>query len=158
MIDMSSISAVLTSIKAATDIAKLIKDSVVSLEKAELKLKLAELISALADTKIQVAEIQQTLIDKDAEFRAAKEQLEVKEKRIWEKPYYWLNDGDKKDGPYCQRCYDDEHKLIRLQGNGQGVWYCYVCKNYYYDSSYQPPKPKAVGTGRRTWMDKIDRW
>jgi hypothetical protein len=64
-----SVSTLLGSIKTATEIAKLIKDSDVSLEKAETKLKLAELISALADAKIEVMEVQQALLDKDAEVR-----------------------------------------------------------------------------------------
>jgi len=88
--DMTSVSAVLGSIKTAADIAKLIKESDVSLEKAESKLKLAELISALADAKIQIADVQQLLMEKDAELKAATERLEVKEILQWESPYYWL--------------------------------------------------------------------
>jgi 2C-methyl-D-erythritol 2,4-cyclodiphosphate synthase len=106
MVDMASVSAAITSLKVATDIAKFFKDTDVSFEKAETKLKLAELISALADAKMQFAEIRQVLIDKDAELRAVKGQLDVKEKLKWESPYYWIIDGDNKDGPYCQCCYD----------------------------------------------------
>jgi ribosomal protein L37AE/L43A len=150
--DLAAIAAALGSIKTATDIAKLIKDSDVSLEKAEAKLKLAELISALADTKIQIAEIQQFLIDKDTELRAIKEQLDVKAKLQWESPYYWLLDETQKDGPYCQHCYDKDNLLIRLQGNGAGYWRCSVCKNSYTDSNYQPPPP------RRTTSSRNIRW
>lgn len=135
--DMASISAALVSIKTATDIAKLIKDSDVSLEKAESKLKLAELISALADAKIQIADVQQFLIEKDAEIRATKEQLAIKENLHWESPYYWILAGDKKDGPYCQRCYDKDHTLIRLQHYETGVWNCMVCKTAYTDKNYR---------------------
>ena len=137
--DIASISAALASIKTATDIAKLFKDTDVSFEKAEAKLKLAELISALAEVKIQMADIQQLLIDKDAELRAAKEQLDIKEKLRWESPYYWLIDNNKKDGPYCQCCYDKDKKLIRLQERIKGYWDCNVCKNHQTDSDYQPP-------------------
>jgi len=134
--DMTSISAVLSSIKTATDIAKLIKESDVSLEKAESKLKFADLILALADAKVQIADIQQVLIEKDAELRDATERLAVKEKLHWESPYYWLLDGTKKEGPFCQHCYDKNHELIRLQGNGEGYWDCKVCKSGYTDSSW----------------------
>ena len=51
--DMTAITAVLGSIKTATEIAKYIKDSNVSFEKAETKLRLAELIGALADAKLK---------------------------------------------------------------------------------------------------------
>lgn len=134
--DLTSISTVLSSLKTATEIAKLIKDSDVSLEKAESKLKLAELISALADAKIEVTEVQQVLLEKDAEVRELKAQLEVKTKLKWEKPYYWLIDDSQRDGPYCQHCYDKSRELIRLQGNGGGYWECKACKNSYTDSSY----------------------
>ena len=63
--DMASITAALGSIKAAVDLAKLIKDSGASLEQAEVKLKIAELISALADAKIELATIQGVLLEKD---------------------------------------------------------------------------------------------
>jgi hypothetical protein len=57
MADLNTISSILSSINVATDLARLIKDSDVSLEKAETKLKLAELISALADAKIETANV-----------------------------------------------------------------------------------------------------
>lgn len=133
--DLTSISTVLSSLKTATEIAKLIKDSDISLEKAESKLKLAELISALADAKIEVTEVQQVLLEKDAEVRELKTQLEVKTKLQWESPYYWLIENSKKDGPFCQHCYDKNRELIRLQGNG-GYWECKACKSSYTDSNY----------------------
>lgn len=57
MADMAAISQVPSSIKAASDIVKLLKETNVSLEKAETKLKLAELVGALADAKLEVAEV-----------------------------------------------------------------------------------------------------
>jgi hypothetical protein len=144
--DMTSISTVLSSIKTATDIAKLIKDSDVSLEKAESKLKLAELISALADAKIEITEIQQILLEKDTELREVKNQLVAKEKLQWDKPYYWLVDGSKKDGPFCQHCYDKHRELIRLQGDDEGYWECKACKNSYTDSGWS-----SVNEGHRSY-------
>ena len=147
---MTTISAALSSIKTATDIAKLIKESDVSLEKAESKLKLAELISALADAKMQIAEIQQVLIEKDGEIRVATEQLAVKEKLQWEKPYYWLIEGTRKEGPFCQHCYDKNKELIRLQGNSDGYWECKACKSNYTDSTWGAAGIMVEGQGRNT--------
>ncbi len=135
--DITSISTLLTSIKTATEIAKLIKEGDVSLEKAETKLKLAELISALADAKIEVSEIQQVLLEKDSEIRGLNEQIKLQALVQWEKPYYWLVDNGNKDGPFCQHCYDKDRQLIRLQGNGEGYWECKVCKNNYTDSTHK---------------------
>jgi hypothetical protein len=57
MADLNTISSILSRIKVATDLARLIKDRDVSLEKAETKLQLAESISALADAKIETANV-----------------------------------------------------------------------------------------------------
>jgi ribosomal protein L37AE/L43A len=147
--DLTSITTVLGSIKTATEIAKLIKDSDLSLEKAETKLKLAELISALADAKIEVTDIQHVLIEKDQQIRVLEERFSVKQKLKWVEPNYWVVDGEQKDGPYCQHCYDKNKELIRLQGNGEGYWECKACKNIYTDSNYQP----FIGTVSRNDYD-----
>jgi hypothetical protein len=57
--DPTTIGALLTSLKAATDIAKFIRGSDLSIERAELKLKLAELVEALANAKLEAADVQQ---------------------------------------------------------------------------------------------------
>lgn len=132
MVDMGTITAAVSGIKAATDIAKLLKESSLSLDKAEQKLKLADLIGALADVKIEMANIQQLVIDREQRIKELEEELRVKAKLIYERPFYWLVEGTKKDGPICQQCYDNEKKLIRLQDYGGGHWYCMTCKNGYY--------------------------
>src|SRR5262245_12510651 len=65
MPDISAITAILASIKHATDIAKVVKDADYSLENAETKLKMAELIGSLADVKMQAAEIKELVLEKD---------------------------------------------------------------------------------------------
>lgn len=49
----------------------------------------------------------------------------------YQAPYYWLVEGERKDGPFCQQCYDKLEKLIRLQDLEDGVWGCKACKNTY---------------------------
>ena len=53
MADLATIGAALSSLKTATEIVKFIRESDVNLEKAELKLKLADLLGSLADTKME---------------------------------------------------------------------------------------------------------
>ena len=138
--DMASITAALGSIKAAAELAKLIKDSGASLEQAEVKLKIAELISALADAKIELATIQGVLLEKDLKIDELTKLIDQKANVTWEKPYYWIIDGDKKDGPFCQKCYDTENKLVRLQGGGRDYWHCYSCRGSYTDANYVQPQ------------------
>lgn len=137
--DLSAIPAILTSIKTATDLTKLIMDSGRSLKDAERKLKLSEIITALADANIKIAEIQQHIIEKEIKISALNKKLILKDKMKWESPYYWKIEGEKKEGPFCQQCYDKNGELIRLQGNGAGYWECKTCKNNYQDSNYKHP-------------------
>lgn len=136
--DLGSAPAIVTTIKTAIEIAKLLKNSDDSLEKVEAKQRLVEIISALVDAKSEIIDMQQLLIGKDGEVRALQEKLKIKAQLQWESPYYWRVDGNEKDGPYCQHCYDKNQELIRLQGNGEGHWRCTACKNEYTNSSYKP--------------------
>ena len=141
MADINSITAIISSIKAATDIAKLLKDSDLSLEKAEMKLKLAEMINALADAKIEISDIQNVISEKERKIKELEEALNTQKNLQYEKPYYWAIENNKKDGPFCQQCYDNNKKLIRLQDNRNGIWTCPTCNNHFQDSSYQDPRP-----------------
>jgi len=140
MPDIATISSFLTSIKTASDIAKILKDSELSLETAETKMKLAELINALADAKIDAAGIRELLIEKDQKISELGEELKIKGSLKYEEPYYWLTQENGRDGPSCQKCYDTEKSLIRLQGDGEGYWDCRNCQNGYTDSSFNSGK------------------
>lgn len=137
---LSDISAILTSVKTATDIAKLLKESDVSLEKAETKLKLADLIGALADVKMQLADVRESLAAKDEEIKKLLNELKQKGNLTYEQPYYWLETENGKDGPFCPSCQDDQQKLARLiESKGtQGYWTCCVCGKNFRDSNYSP--------------------
>jgi len=140
---IAEITAALAGVKHASDIAKLIKNSEVSLEAAEVKLKLADLIDNLADAKVEIAKFKEILSERDAEIRRLKKQIEKDGNMVYEEPYYFLvKDNGEKDGPYCQKCYDSNKKLIRLQSPGKnGCWQCNECSIDYIDSTYNPPEP-----------------
>jgi hypothetical protein len=136
MTDIATISSMLSSIKTASDIAKLFRDTDLSFEKAEQKLKLADLISALADAMIEAAEIQELISSKNKRIKELEEAVETKVKLQWQAPFYWSMDEEKRDGPFCQQCYDKDNKLIRLQDRSQGNWECKTCKNFYKDHKH----------------------
>jgi len=137
--EISAITGALSGIKAASDIAKIIKDSGTSLESAEIKFKLAELIDALADAKIEIADFKELLFKKDDEIKDLKKAISIKQKVVWKEPYYFVIDGSEEDGPFCQRCFDVETNLIRLQSPYKnGYWECTECDKNFTDSSYKP--------------------
>ncbi len=138
--DIGYIGTALTSLKTATDLAKIIKDSGNTLEQAEVNFKLAELVGALAEAKLELASIQEVLASKEKQINKLKSEMDVKSNLQWERPYYFLKDGDSKEGPFCQKCYDTDSKLIRLQERDQGSWCCHTCTGYYTDKNYNPPE------------------
>jgi hypothetical protein len=142
--DITSVTAVLGSLKTATEIAKLIKDSDVSFEKAESKLKLADLISALADAKLEVVGVQQAVADAEARIRELEKQLQTHENLKWKEPTYWLEGEGKSDGPFCQKCYDTERKLVRLLGDGTGWYECKACKSDFTTQEYQARRNASI--------------
>lgn len=94
----------------------------------------------------QIISLRDAIVELKAENTELKEQLaelkkktDIQDRLIWEQPYYFLKDGEKKDGPYCQLCWDKEQKLIRLQGGGKGEWHCQCCDNRVTDKNYVPP-------------------
>ncbi|GGD48500.1 hypothetical protein [Pseudoxanthomonas indica] len=137
--DIPSITAALSGIKTATDIARLIKDSTTSLEKAEINFKLADLIGALADTKMQIADVKQLLLERDETISSLRQAANIRLSLVYEQPYYWRVDGEGKDGPFCQKCYDADSKLIRLQGSAslRGWWQCHSCNSTFHDKDFR---------------------
>ena len=65
-------------------------------------------------------------------IRALEAAAAVRDSIVWNRPFYWRNlDAGGEDGPYCQRCYDAEEKLIRLQDLANGYWRCNKCSSTY---------------------------
>ncbi len=136
---MIDIAVAVGSVKSAIEIAKLLKDSTNSFDKAEIKLQLAELISSLADAKMQIAEIREVLIESDKEKKELEKKLNQKENLFFDRPYYLIQqkDDNKTDGPFCQICYDNHQKLIRLHDSSiLGAWNCPICNQNFYDKNY----------------------
>ena len=130
--EISSITATLVAISKAIDIAKNIKNTDAPLKKAEMELQFADLISELVDAKMETANIQQQLLEKDIQIQNLEEQISMKGLFQFEAPFYWKKiDGDEKDGPYCQACFDKHSEAIRLYQFADEWWECKACKNKY---------------------------
>ncbi len=133
MPDIATLGALLSSVKTATDIAKVIKNSDMTLAGAEAKLKMAELISALADVKLELAEVQDGLRDKDLLISSLKQELSDRKKLKYDGQFY-LAEGD--NVPFCAVCFEKDgkhHHLTHSQGGAYNLenYYCKVCDNSY---------------------------
>lgn len=107
MPDISAIAAVLGSLKTATEIAKFIRESDVSIERAELKLKVADLIGALADVKLELVELQDTFASKDQRIKELEAAFESRDALVRKYDAYYKADasGNASGAPYCLRCW-----------------------------------------------------
>lgn len=147
MPDIAAIGSLLSSVRAATDIAKLLREAGVTLDQAEIKLKIADLVGTLADAKMEIAAIQGTIEERDKRIQELEQALELQGQIQFDRPYYWRIFGSTRDGPFCQQCYDAERKLIRLQGFTDGVWNCVTCKNTFADSTHRPERLEYPDSG-----------
>ncbi|RVT86244.1 hypothetical protein [Inhella crocodyli] len=126
--DITTIATLLGNVKTATEIAKAIKDSGATLEGAEAKFRLAELISALADVKIEAATVQEQLLSAQLRIRELEDAATTHAVMRWQQPCYWKPAGEgHPDLPYCQPCYDEHRRLSLLNDWGEGQFRCMVC-------------------------------
>lgn len=125
----------LASLKTALDLAKGIKATKDLIDNSEVNMKIIELMEALVDAKAGLIEAKSQVVDKDKLIMELQGKLETKESIFYKEPFYWKDLGDgKKDGAFCQKCYDGEEKLVRLiskNGYDAGSHHCSVCDNWF---------------------------
>jgi len=62
------------------------------------------------------------------EVRQLREQLELRAKLSFENNFYWIVEGDSREGPFCSQCYDTDHvarRMIKL-GHLRGCPTCHL--------------------------------
>jgi len=134
-----------TGITSAIGIAKAIISADRAFDKAELKLKLSDLMVQLAETRTDLAQVQAQTIELWEELELTKKKLVFAGTMEFEAPYYWNIAGGRRDGPYCATCWDGrEHLAIRLYEAQRGYWQCHTCKNTVEDDSYSDPDPASL--------------
>lgn len=129
MTDIATITTFLGSIKTAAELAKAISGADTLLERAELRLKIAELLEAIADAKIQALNIKELLDEKDRAIHELTEKLDGKQQQIRKDGMHFEidDDGNPKGDPYCSHCWESAGKRIHL-GNVGGLRICHACK------------------------------
>lgn len=111
---------------------------IISLMKKGLTIEAQKKIIELREIALQ---FQQESLDTKEKLRKLTETCEIEKAISWEQPFYYIKKPDKKDGPFCQLCYDKNKDLIRLQNPDKGIFRCLSCNNDYltddYDSSIE---------------------
>lgn len=105
-------------VKTVLENVNAIKEIADSMQNLDLKEK-------IVDLKEQVIELREENINLKEELNK-KNQLNM----VFEKNTYWnINHTDKKDGPFCSACWDNNSKSVRMQRRDDGFARCPVCKN-----------------------------
>jgi hypothetical protein len=140
--------AALSSLKTATEIVKFIRESDVNLEKAELKLKLADLLGSLADTKMELVEVQDTLIEKDKKIADLEEAFQSKDKLVRQNDAYYKADenGEPSGLPFCLRCWENDHRIRQLVSapKDRFMHVCTTCGHQYTGHRSDSISPKQA--------------
>ncbi len=114
--EMTSITAAIASVKKATDIVAALSRRDVTLEKAELKLRLAEVVGDLAEARLSLVQASEALNDKEEEIQRLAEALRIKDSVIRHgDAYYSIDAGGAPTGePYCLHCWESAKRLCHL--------------------------------------------
>jgi len=157
--DIGTISSAYSAVKAIKELGAALLDEKIG---SEARLKIAEVMDRLGKVQDTLFHIREELVQFQEENHALKEKISNLEERLeekgkikYEKPSYWIVDDGSKDGPFCQRCYDSENNLVRLQGGKNDTWVCYACKSIFHGPNYTPPKSRRVihkGIRGRSWL------
>lgn len=77
--------------------------------------------------------------DIQRENQRLQDQLTIRDNLVWEQPVYWLEKDGKREGPYCQVCWDDKKNLARLH-NHNHVFLCKVCNQVFEKPNSDMPR------------------
>lgn len=128
------VSAVLRSLNGASEIGKEIRDANFILERMEMKKHLTDLTAYLSVAKMELALLQESIEEKDAELLRQAEALAYRGnvKRRGD-GYYRTVDNRPYGQPYCSYCWENNQKLIHLHNRvlSNDIRICPCCKNEY---------------------------
>lgn len=147
MPDITSITAAIGGLKAATEVAKFLRDTDQAFKAADLKLRIAELVDGLATAKLSLAEIQDVLAERDAEIKRLSAALKVRDEVVRHNDSYYVKAADGKaiGDPYCSFCFEAKAVLVHINQSPkdrlQSV--CPNCKNVFNWQRRQNPTPNA---------------
>lgn len=116
------------------------KDIVDLIQKGQT-LKAQEKIMELSEANLNLREENQRL---KSENQKLQERLTIRDNLVLENSACWLEKDGKREGPYCQPCWDDKNKLIRLQEDSY-AFHCRVCKQDFEKQNSGMPRFEGQG-------------
>ena|SRR3989344_1083515 len=68
----------------------------------------------ILDVQEKLLKMQAKIADLETKNKKLEEKLAISVSLTYEKNCYWSLNDDKKEGPFCSRCWDKEKSLIRM--------------------------------------------
>jgi DNA-directed RNA polymerase subunit M/transcription elongation factor TFIIS len=132
------IASTLTTITAALGLAKELRDINDQVNEAELRLKVAELMTALADARTGLVEVAEQMRSKDGEIEKLRSELAFRSTRLVDKGqwrFFADANGNATGRPICQKCEkrSEYFELVqdRSKGAGGATYFCPGCRSNY---------------------------
>jgi hypothetical protein len=124
----------LTAIGQALNVVKGLNQIDREFDKADLKLRVAELSTALATAQITLAEAQKEAVDKDTEIAKLKAAFREKQELVELHGFHYRkrSDGSPQGRPHCPRCLQEGRLFMMTRNMGQGrPFECPECESEY---------------------------
>ena len=122
-------------IKKASDIASSLARGDITLEKAELKMKLADVVGELADARMALTRVSEVIDTRDTEIARLQDALAIKATVVRvQDAYYEVGEDDAPSGDaYCLQCWENSNSLRHLvrDANTASRRCCPECKSSY---------------------------
>lgn len=132
---MTTVAEVLTSVSTAVGIAKTIAEINKGFEEAEYQLKVAQLMTALAEAQIQLSTLQIEVASKDNEIvRLSRFSNETDGLVRHNSLYYRASaDGSAIGAPFCAHCIENKTGVFELHRKAMQGYekFCSHCKTFY---------------------------
>ena len=103
------------------------------------------------EAQAQIQKLQEQYLELHAENLELKQELldikgkqQLEDNMIFEEPYFYLVDGDSKEGPFCPKCWQKDEKKCRVVKTPESYSFsaeCQVCgQGFGKGKPFSPPK------------------
>src|SRR5271157_6398630 len=106
----------MSGLKAAAEMTKALRDGLKrgGIRPDEIAGRIGEIYDYIIDSKAALVDAKEENEALKAEIKTLKDAQVLAASLQHDGKVYWIARGDKWDGPFCSRCWDDNGKLIRL--------------------------------------------
>ena len=105
MTDPGSLRDALLALKTASDIVKGFRSAGAAFEKAELKLKIADLADSLSDARLGIVDAQEEILELRSQVKRLEAAAVDRSQMTERNGVLYFKDGGKETGPYCPSCW-----------------------------------------------------